>query len=250
MKITFLVNHDISALLALNYLLPNLQSYDTQILFTKKFANASDTPKALTCLKKFDAKLVAQSTGLSSFDELGAVQANEINHRDFSVLEMQQPDLVVSIRHMTILQQATIDLPRLGVLNLHSGVLPNYQGVMASFWAMLQAEKQLGTSLHWIEDSKIDTGSIVARSSVKTDYDKSYLWNVLNLYRGGCAEITSAIESLAATGTVESAPQMGQPQYFSFPTQVDIDGAEFKLFSSSDTVESFIINPLDSKDSR
>jgi methionyl-tRNA formyltransferase len=171
---------------------------------------------------------------------LGAIQANNVNGQDFELLRAQQPDLIVSIRYMTILKQRCIDLPHFGVINLHSGALPNYQGVMASFWAMLNDEPQLGTSLHWIEDAAIDAGQIIASSSIQTDYKKSYLHNVLRLYQGGCEMILDAIKSIATSGAVESTPQTDKGQYFSFPSQVDIDRADFRLFSSADSAASFI----------
>jgi methionyl-tRNA formyltransferase len=240
MKITFLVNHDIAALLALNHLLPSLQQHQVEILYSNPLSNNRTLPKALDCLKKFDARLVTQAAGLNSFSQLGAFQANNVNKQDFELLRAQQPDLIVSIRHMTILQQRCIDLPRFGVINLHSGELPNYQGVMASFWAMLNNEQQLGTSLHWIEDASIDRGQIIARSSIQADYKKSYLHNTLSLYKGGSEIILAAIRSIETSVAIESTPQTGEGEYFTFPTQVDIERANFKLFSSADSAASFI----------
>ena len=48
-----------------------------------------------------------------------------------------KPELIISIRFGQILQQPMIDLPELGVINLHSGLLPQFRGGMATFWAML-----------------------------------------------------------------------------------------------------------------
>ena len=72
-----------------------------------------------------------------------------------------KPDVVLSVRYGVILRDPAISLPKHGVLNLHSGLLPDYKGVMATFWALLNKESEIGTTLHFIEDSSIDTGSIV-----------------------------------------------------------------------------------------
>jgi methionyl-tRNA formyltransferase len=71
------------------------------------------------------------------------------------------------------------------VINLHSGLLPNYRGVMATFWTLLNGDKQLVTSLHFIDDSTIDTGGIIANSTLLVQQDESYLWHVLSLYIWG-----------------------------------------------------------------
>lgn len=240
MKLTFLVNYDSAAALALNYLLPKLNQHTVRVLYTNKATGPSTAPTALACLKNFDAKLIANSRKLKSFKDLGAIEANDVNRQDFDLLQSTRPDLIVSIRHMTILHPAAINLPKHGVINLHSGLLPDYQGVMASFWAMLNQEPDLGTTLHWIEDSNIDAGETIAHSSNPTNYKKSYLWNVLNIYRGGCENVLAAINAIAGGQNVESQKQAGGETYYSFPTQADIDRADFRLFSSVDTVDAFL----------
>jgi methionyl-tRNA formyltransferase len=46
------------------------------------------------------------------------------------------PALIVSIRFGGILKEKVINIPTKGIINLHSGILPRYKGVMATFWAM------------------------------------------------------------------------------------------------------------------
>lgn len=241
MRITFLVNYDIAALYALNCLLPKLQHHELSIFFSDKVSGPSPAPKALACLKSFDAKLVEQSQGLTGFAQFGAIQANDVNTADHAAFRSSNPELVVCIRYMTILRDSSITVPKHGVLNLHSGVLPDYQGVMASFWAMLNCESKIGTTLHWIDSEEIDTGAIIARSMTPVVYERSYLWNVLNLYPDGCANILKAIDTLNAGQKLESYEQSGPAGYYSFPTQADIDQAKFKLFSSKDSADSLNI---------
>ena len=50
----------------------------------------------------------------------------------------------------------------LGVLNLHSGKLPDYRGVMATFRAMMAEDETLFSTVHWIDDKTIDTGRILS----------------------------------------------------------------------------------------
>jgi methionyl-tRNA formyltransferase len=117
------------------------------------------------------------------------------------------PDLIVSIRYRRILKDAVIAIPRLGVLNLHSGVLPDYKGVMATFWAMLQNEEMIGATLHRIVDSGIDTGPVIGTRPVPADYGSSYLANVLRLYGPGCDMIVEAIQALETGKEPESTAQ-------------------------------------------
>ena len=74
-------------------------------------------------------------------------------------------DLLISIRFGQIFKAEAIAQPRTGIINLHSGLLPEYKGVMASFWSLLNEEPRLGTTLHWITDKKIDSGALISTRS-------------------------------------------------------------------------------------
>lgn len=238
MRITFLVNHDIASLLALNYLLPSLNEHDFRVFFT--FKKMTKPNEALAELGLFDAQQLEERSSLLSFDELGAQRLNHINNADYRRFADTSPDLVISIRHMSILKSEVINTPLNGVINLHSGVLPNYQGVMASFWALLHEQSQLGTSLHLIEDSKIDAGSIISQSLTAANYERSYWWNVLNIYRSGCDNIVDAINQLQSRKSLSSKPQSGQANYYSFPTLQEINRCSVPLFSPKDDLEHFL----------
>ena len=119
---------------------------------------------------------IPNKKGFSSFEQFDQCLArpveilNDINSpQGLSKIAESQPDLIISIRYGCILKNAVIEIPPLGVLNLHSGILPDYRGVMATFWAMLNNEQTAGTTLHYISDASIDTGSIVASSALSVD---------------------------------------------------------------------------------
>lgn len=165
---------------------------------------------------------------------------NAVNDADFASLAGSAPDLIVSIRHMTILRETVYTLPKHGVINLHSGILPSYQGVMSSFWAMLNHEPQLGTTLHFIEDASIDTGAMIAQSRTAFNPEHSYLWNVLNLYHAGCELITGSIEKLANAQALAAKAQSGEANYFTFPTMEDFTRFEklgYQLFDANDLAD-------------
>jgi methionyl-tRNA formyltransferase len=248
LKITILVNRDLPALLALNYLLPSLYEHQVRVFYTYK-PPVKDLPTALQQLERFERQLLLEidnSDGdkkLLSLEQLARytcadiVQLDAANSIDFAKLQQSQPDLIVSIRHMTILHAAAINLPKLGVINLHSGLLPSYQGVMSTFRAMGNKDAMVGSSLHFIENQRIDSGAIIAQAQVAMHPKKSYFWNVLNLYRHGCQLIQDAIDCLASDETLASISQDGPAHYYSYPKQEDlIEFAEkgFRLFEIDD----------------
>ncbi len=239
MRITILVNHDLPALLALNYLIPALKQHDVSVFFSlKKFS--FELTKSLTELAEFDARSLDRPSRLLSFEAFGAKLLNHVNTVDYDQFAATKPDLAVSIRYMTILKSDAISVPRCGVINLHSGLLPSYQGVMATFWAMLNKELKLGTTLHFIEDSQIDTGSIILGSETEANYRRSYLWNVLNIYRAGCANILQVIAQMSLGQSISSTPQSGRAYYYSFPNAEQINSAGIPLYNQTDNVDPFL----------
>lgn len=147
----------------------------------------------LSELGEFDKRILDSQI----YQDLAARELNQINEdSDLELYLESDPELVISLRHMSILKDQVISQPEHGVINLHSGLLPYYRGVMATFWAMNQQETVIGTTLHQIEDSTIDTGAVISQTSLVADYRKSYLWNTLNLYKQGCESIEQAICSI------------------------------------------------------
>jgi methionyl-tRNA formyltransferase len=149
------------------------------------------------------------------------------------------PDLIISIRYGHILKNEVIKIPKHGVINLHSGLLPEYRGVMATFWAMLNNEKEIGTTLHYIDDNTIDTGRVIGKTKRPIDYSKSYLWNVLQLYPNGVELIIETLEIIAEGKNFSTFNQCHQGNYYSFPTVdklEEFNSKGWKIFDLKDAL--------------
>ena len=76
-------------------------------------------------------------------------------------LRRWSPDLVI-FTGGNILRRQLLDVPRLGVLNLHLGLLPEIRGMSSPEWSLLK-DVPVGITVHYV-DSGIDTGPILRRS--------------------------------------------------------------------------------------
>jgi methionyl-tRNA formyltransferase len=134
------------------------------------------------------------------------------------------PDLILTIRYGAILKAAVIGIPPLGVLNLHSGILPSYRGVLATFRAMLNHEPEIGCTLHYIRDASIDTGDVVAIHRQPLQRERSLLRNILDLYPPGIEMLCNALQALEQGGELSSSVQQrGEGTYYSYPTPQEWD---------------------------
>jgi len=242
MRITLLANNDLPACLALNLLWPALAAeHELSLILSSRVGRAAHRPPALERLAFFEQGLFTDilfprldaaapvTAELKTFTRLAADAGasirvlNRINQgEDHAVFAAGVPDLVLSIRYGVILRRQVLAVPRCGVLNLHSGLLPDYQGVMATFRALLAGDERLGTTLHYIDDDRVDTGPVVATSSLPVRPGASYLWHVLALYEAGCANVVRAVEAIAAGATPQAVPQRGAGRYFSFPDEAEL----------------------------
>src|SRR5229473_5636291 len=71
-----------------------------------------------------------------------------------------RPDAIIVVGYGRIIPQWMIDLPRLGNLNLHASLLPNYRGAAPIQWAIARGETVTGVTTMRI-DSGLDTGDIL-----------------------------------------------------------------------------------------
>jgi len=164
-----------------------------------------------------------------TFHELGdqtgnkVISLNEVNSiNGQEKLQSSDPDLIISIRYGTIIQSAVIAIPRFGILNLHSGILPQCRGVMATFWAMLNSDKHVGCTLHYIIDGTIDTGPIVSIYQKKRNAKTDYFTNVIGLYPSGCELIIKAVKIIESGESLEQKSVKGESHYYSFPKGQEI----------------------------
>lgn len=239
MNITVLANRDLAANLALNLLLPELvRDHRLTIFLSSHVGTKKALPDKLLKLKFFEQTLFNElifpllgpgHTGFRSFRGLGDLltapvqDLNRINSTEgLETLRATEPDLILSIRYGGILKDRAIAVPELGVLNLHSGLLPDFRGVMATFWAMLHRAEHIGTTLHYISDAGIDTGDVIAVTKRRPNRSRSYLWNVLELYADGCRAMVDAVQQIAGSVKPGGRPQGTSGTYYTFPNEADL----------------------------
>jgi len=107
---------------------------------------------------------------------------NAININDKKVEDMIQalsPDLILTLGCGILKRDVFFEIPKIGILNLHSGIVPKYRGVDNVFWCLHNQEPQMiGATIHYI-DRMIDTGEILAQvfPKIETNDNEYSLFN-------------------------------------------------------------------------
>lgn len=242
MKITVLANRDLASNIALNHLFNAMPHHQYHLFLSAQVGKQNTRPAALQDLAFIEQQLfnrivfpninkhpIGQHRNLKSFEQFRpfGITVDDIKQvnstKGLATIAATKADLIISIRFGQILQAPVIALPTLGVLNLHSGILPDYRGVMACFWAMLQQRSEIGTTLHYIDDNKIDKGTIVSIQKQPIDYQKSYLSNLLSIYSPGIDSLVMAVHRIESGRQTKPLPQdTTDGAYYTFPTEIDL----------------------------
>ncbi len=72
------------------------------------------------------------------------------------------PDLIVVVAYGKIIPKEIIDIPKYGIINVHSSLLPKYRGASPIHSAILNGDDMTGVSIMYIEE-KLDAGDVILR---------------------------------------------------------------------------------------
>jgi methionyl-tRNA formyltransferase len=87
------------------------------------------------------------------------------------LLKDTAPDLGI-LYGTNIVRESVFNIPKLGTINLHKGLAPYYRGGPPVFWELLNGEKEVGLTVHFVA-AAVDAGDIVLQETVPLEYDFS-----------------------------------------------------------------------------
>jgi methionyl-tRNA formyltransferase len=258
-RILCCANRDLASNYALNLLLPELGAHSLRVALSERVGHSSapaelrglsvveqDIPNELVF--PFAERYVPRDGRWLTFQELAVHCAGEMPQvidlnaePGIELLREFGPDLIITIRYGRILRPPAIGVPPLGVINLHSGILPAYRGILPTLYAIASGAADVGCTLHWIVDAGIDTGPIIAVARRPVERGHSLLWHVLSLYPLGVPLIVETVRRLTSGEAVPREPQaVAEGAYRSVPAAADVAALHargFELFDPSDLGE-------------
>jgi methionyl-tRNA formyltransferase len=132
------------------------------------------------------------------------------------------PDVLL-LAQTGVVARGVLDIPRVGTLNVHPGILPDYRGIDCAKWAILNREfDKVGVSVHWVEQG-VDTGPILLRRVYQFKGAES-LENIgESVYSLGISMLVEVLSVLQ-----DGAPHSGDPQklqegkqYYKMPRRLE-----------------------------
>ena len=125
------------------------------------------------------------------------------------------PDVGLSLA-APILKRELFSIPRLGTINLHKGRLPSFRGMPPAFWELVLGEREVGCSVHKVEDG-LDTGDVLVAGAIRVEPHSTVRGLQLKLDELGVRMTVDAMRALA-TGAPVWTPQGQGGHTFRKPT--------------------------------
>jgi len=136
-------------------------------------------------------------------------------------LRTEELDLIVSVAAPEIFAPELLAIPRLGCINLHSGKLPNYRGMMPTFWQILHGEDVITISVHKMVP-KIDAGDVLGTHLFPLE-SRDSLDRVITGTKRESARLLIRVLHDLHKGDVKPIPlDFAEAGYFSFPEPADV----------------------------
>lgn len=127
--------------------------------------------------------------------------------------------------------------PKIGTINLHGSLLPNYRGAAPINWAIINGEKETGVTTFFI-NHEIDKGDILFQKTCKIEESDDFgtLYSKLKVI--GADLLNETLVSIEA-GNYQSTKQEFKPNFKSAP-KIDKEILEIRDFHSSEAIHNLV----------
>ena len=175
---------------------------------------------SITFYKVFD-----QRKSLSSLSKKYKVKLNFIENPNsidvINQIKSNSPEIIISFSAPVVFKKTILEIPKYGCINLHCSLLPNYSGLLPSFWTLYYDEDYTGSTVHYM-DSKIDNGLIINQEKIKIDKNSS-MYDVIKKTKraGGKLMLKSIIELKEGRVNIKEN-KVDENSYKSWPSMEEI----------------------------
>lgn len=157
------------------------------------------------------------------------VPTTTVNDPDFvRSISAADVDVIVSVAAPEVFRAPLLAAPRLGCINIHSGRLPQYRGMMPTFWQMRAGEPCATVTIHEMAE-RLDAGGVIATLDFPLQPNDSLDRVIIGTKRAGAALMIEALLRFdAVTGRRPTSTPMdvAAGSYYRFPDPRSV--AEFR----------------------
>ena len=147
-----------------------------------------------------------------------------------SEIKKINPDLIVVVAYGKIIPKEIIEIPKYGIINVHSSLLPKYRGASPIHSAVINGDKETGVSIMYIEET-LDSGDVILKEYCTIEEEDTLGTLHDKLKKIGAKGLEKAID------LIESGKVIAEKQDESLVTFVKPISKEQEIIDWSDTKE-------------
>ena len=149
--------------------------------------------------------------------DLEAISVRRVNSPDVEAyIRGTQPDLLISVSCPQRIKNTLLSIPKLGSLNIHASLLPEYAGLAPYYWVLAKGEQRTGISVHYMTD-KFDDGNLLVQKVLSIRKGASAFELFIALSKLGSDALVEAVD-LALNGSLGTPQDVSRRSYCSHPT--------------------------------
>lgn len=138
-----------------------------------------------------------------------------------NALKLIYPDVIFSVSLPQLIPAVISDIPKIGIFNIHTSLLPEYRGVLPVFWALFNDEKKIGSTIHKVSET-IDAGDIILQDTFSVT-EEDTLETCIGKGKVLGANLALRAMELIEKGTLNAIKMdLNQGNYYTFPKRKDI----------------------------
>jgi methionyl-tRNA formyltransferase len=148
-------------------------------------------------------------------------EVSDVNDRAYvEELRSRSPDVLASVAASQKFRQPLLLVPRLAAVNVHTGPLPRYRGMMPVFWQMRDRRESIGLTIHTMT-GELDLGAVLLAREVPLEGERRLDRVIRTMKRHGAQALIDVLE-MYGRGPVPCAPmEPSRASYRSFPGRED-----------------------------
>jgi methionyl-tRNA formyltransferase len=164
------------------------------------------------------AKLRRRSiAALARREEISLLPTRSVNDPTYvTSVRALEPDVIVSVAAPELFRHELLSVPRLGCINLHSGRLPTYRGMMPTFWQMLEGERHATVTVHEMAP-EVDAGRVLGTVTCAIERRDSVDRVMAEAKIAGARLVIRVLGELATGTATPRRLEMSEAAYYSFP---------------------------------
>lgn len=192
--------------------------------------NCSPTPEVQFTVDDFK-EIASQHT-------IPFYHTNNINQKKYhDILKRSNIDLGVAMLWLYTISQPIIDTAKIGFVNCHSGMLPSYRGNACTNWALLNGEKEVGFTTHFMKGGELDNGPVLLQEKVPVN-ENATIRELVNSFDEIGARLTLETVARIRAGNYVPIIQQNTEASYCYP-RLPRDG-EINWHHSSDEIEKLV----------